>query len=308
MGEYSKEQIAKAKSVPLIDYLEAHGYSVIREGHYARLEEHDSFVILLDENRWIWNSEDIYGDTIDFLILVEKKTFRDAVHELIGDDPSRPPIQHLPRPKPSPPVSDEPVDRTLPRKCESHKRVYAYLTQTRCIAPSIVRDLLEKNELYEATRSHNAVFVRYVDGVPRYCFQRGTSSYSASWRGETAWSEKDYAWCRVGENLSTIYVFEAVIDALSYATLVMRKRKNWHELTLITLGGRSLAPLYQFLSDHPQAVSRIVVCTDNDNCGNKTAANIQEKFSDNYTVLRSLPSFGKDWNDTLCHIYKEKGE
>ncbi len=298
MARFSEEQIACAKAVPLIEYIEKRGYEFKREGKYARLVEHDSLVISIDGNWWKWNSEGIGGDTIDFLVSYEKKSFRDAVAELIGDFP----IERIERvrhraPLPASVKTEAAAERVLPPRNDNHNRVYAYLTKTRKIAPSIVRDLIDKNELYESAGTHNAVFVRYIDGVPRYCFQRGTCSFLKPFRGELWPERKEYAWLRIGAEQRTIYVFEAVIDALSFATIAMRLRMDWRKLTLITLGGNSLLALHRYLADHPNT-ERIVVCTDNDEGGRSACDAIRVMYEGDYAVSRLTPN-EKDWNDML---------
>ena len=297
MARFSPEQIAKAKAVPLIEYIEKRGYEYKREGRYIRLLEHDSLVIHADENWWKWNSQDVGGDTIDFLVHYEKKPFRDAVSELINEFPADhiERIRHRPSPRLSEPEAV--TARVLPPRHTNHDRVYAYLTRTRKIAPSIVRELIKNNELYESADKHNAVFVQYVNGVPRYCFQRGTCSFLPPFRGDTSWSEKEYAWLRIGAEKRIIFVFEAVIDALSFATIAMRLRIDRHSLTLVTLAGTSLRALHRYLEDNPET-NAIVVCTDNDEGGAKAAEAITEAFGNSFAIYRLAPD-AKDWNEML---------
>ncbi len=299
-SKMTDEQIARAKAVPLIDYLEKRGYELKRDGaHYVRLAEHDSLVISLEHNLWKWNTGNMGGDTIDFLMKYEGKSFPDAVIELTEEYPAD-------RIKPIARKAErERGEFVLPTRNDTHNRVYAYLTKTRGIAPSIVRELLGDDTLYESAKYHNAVFVRYVDGVPRYCFKRGTSTYKA-YRGEEENSDKRFAWQMLGTEQDTVYVFESPIDALSYATLVMRKDGNLRrrELTYLALGGTSLSALVQYKKDHT-ALSRIIVCVDNDKGGDKIFAALERSFGAEHQIIRHLPPVGKDWNDTLL-AYQNK--
>ena len=89
-------------------------------------------------------------------------------------------------------------------------------------------------------------------------------------------------------------VFEACIDAASYATLLlMQGKKPLAGRDYLALGGLGMAPLSNYLLNHPQ-IKRVKLMLDNDSAG-------QEAALENYTVETVIPEFGKDWNDTLLH-------
>ena len=67
----------------------------------------------------------------------------------------------------------------------------------------------------------------------------------------------------------------------------------------ISLGGTSTLGLYQFLENHPK-VTHCLICTDNDEAGEKLAAKIVE--SSGITSERILPPHGNDWNDALLAL------
>lgn len=70
-----------------------------------------------------------------------------------------------------------------------YKRVFAYLTKTRCIAPEIVNELMHKKYLYEDVM-HNCVFVGYgTNKLPAYATVRGTLT-DVQYRKDSPGSDK----------------------------------------------------------------------------------------------------------------------
>jgi 5S rRNA maturation endonuclease (ribonuclease M5) len=95
-------------------------------------------------------------------------------------------------------------------------------------------------------------------------------------------------------NGHTLLVYESPIDAISHAQINpdLSGRR-------LSLGGTALSALAHFMEIHPE-IRRVVVCTDNDEAGNRAAAEIAKKFGTQYKISRLFPSDGaKDWNETL---------
>ena len=64
------------------------------------------------------------------------------------------------------------------------RRVFAYLTRTRCLDGSVVNAFSKKRMLYEDAKYHNAVFVGYdKDGVARHAHKRGTCTKGDPFKG-----------------------------------------------------------------------------------------------------------------------------
>lgn len=79
------EFIRKARNADLLDYLHSQGYRLVKSSpREYRLLDHDSLVI--SNNRWHWFSRDTGGNTLDFLIKYEGKSFNDAVGILTGKE------------------------------------------------------------------------------------------------------------------------------------------------------------------------------------------------------------------------------
>jgi hypothetical protein len=99
----------------------------------------------------------------------------------------------------------------------------------------------------------------------------------------------------VNTSSNTVAVFESPIDALSHRSLF----PDFDGYRLSLGGSTAMLALTHFL-DRNRSITRCVVCTDNDEAGHRAAAEIAEKFS--ITVIRDVPAFGKDWNETLQKI------
>ncbi len=81
---YTQNQINRAKNIDLLDYVRQRGYSLIQSAaNEYRLKEHDSLVI--SNNKWKWFSQNIGGDTLDFVTKYEGKSFKDAMEILLGE-------------------------------------------------------------------------------------------------------------------------------------------------------------------------------------------------------------------------------
>ena len=98
----------------------------------------------------------------------------------------------------SPPMSsrpklEEPKQLEIPSVNGHMRRIFAYLCQTRGIAPEVVSAFARKGLLYESADHHNAVFVgRDEQGEIRHLHARGTLTGS-HFRQTLPGSEKEYS-------------------------------------------------------------------------------------------------------------------
>jgi hypothetical protein len=287
----SREQIAKAKEVPILDYVLTHEpNNVKRVGNEYRLKDHDS--LTMSNGKWHWQSRGIGGATataLNYLIEVRGFTFVEAVKHLAGDE-----VRYYavtPQAKPPP----EGKSFTLPPRNHNNMRAIAYL-QSRGIAKPLILDCIERGSVYESAKFHNCVFVgRDESGTARYASYRGTLG---TFRRDEDGSDKQYGFVLPpsNPNSQTVAVFESAVDALSHQTL-FPKFSGWR----LSLGGTALAALTHFLEVHSE-IRQYVICTDNDKAGEHAMAKIEEL--PDIVVVRDLPPVGKDWNDTLLAAQK----
>ena len=307
---YTKGQYERAKRASALEYARSAGYELKRDGARTfSLKEHDSMVFT-EDGRWYWNSRDLRGRALEFIMAYEGKTLPEAVNLLAGEDRREP----SPPSEQAAPPKQEPMPFQLPERSDSMKRLFAYLCGGRHIDREIVEFLIRDHRLYEGVlRSaqdgagkelHNAVFLGLDEnGTPRSAFQRGLLS-DAPFKRETAGSRKEYAFVLPGRpGTDTVYVFEGAIDAMSHATLFKLLGKDWRSADRIALGGVSTLPLLRYLEHRPD-VTEIGLALDGDAAGQNGLQKIKKELEENNCVSkRGCRIFRepeeKDWNDYL---------
>ena len=216
-------------------------------------------------------------------------------------------LENLPSRSPpmsSPPKQEEPKQLEIPSANGNMRRVFAYLCQTRGIAPEVVSAFARKDLLYESANHHNAVFVgRDEQGKIRHLHARGTLTGS-HFRQTLPGSEKEYSFHWPGTS-GELYAFEAPIDMLSYISL---HPEGWQSHTYVALCGVSAAPIHHLLKIQPQ-LEEVTLCLDNDEAGHKAARRIAGELLRewNVTVSAEFPTL-KDWNDELLSFRQEESQ
>ncbi len=120
-------------------------------------------------------------------------------------------------------------------------------------------------------------------------------------KGEVKGSNKAYVPSpRYNPKSDNVAVFESVIDALSYESMMKSEPSN-----TITLSGVSFSRLSQYLKDNPQT-KHIIMMLDNDEVGISTSKKMGEHCAHlGYNVMLDLPKNYKDWNDELVNENKK---
>ena len=269
-------------------------------GNVYCTKTHDS--LRISNGKWCWFSRGIGGySALDYLIKVNGYSFLEAMETISGRAAAMPPI--------SMPPAEKPRTKTLllPERSPTHDRVIAYLTG-RGIDREILDYCIQTGRLYESLPHHNAVFLGFdTQGKARFGCQRGTGK--ARFHGDLNGSDKRFGFSLTGDSQS-LHLFEAPIDALSYATLCKMNGVHWREQNLLSLAGvyrpsqkgppRLPLALEHFLGEHPQ-VKNVLLHLDNDLPGKQAAQAILSALPENVQGENRPPSFGKDVNDTLCH-------
>lgn len=269
-------------------------------GNVYCTKTHDS--LRISNGKWYWFSRGIGGaSALDYLIKVNGYSFLEAMETISGRAAAMPPISMPPTAEP------RPKTLLLPERSHTHDRVIAYLTG-RGIDREILDYCIQIGRLYESLPHHNAVFLGFdTQGKARFGCQRGTGK--VRFHGDLNGSDKSFSFSLTGDTPS-LHLFEAPIDALSYATLCKMKGVHWRQQNLLSLAGvyrpSQKAPpqlplaLEQFLKDNP-GVNRVCLHLDNDLPGKQAAQAILTALPENVQGENRPPPFGKDVNDTLCH-------
>lgn len=290
MGYVTKEQITRAKEVPILEYVLANEPENVKKiGSEYRLKDHS---VTMSNGKWHWHSHGVGGEkatALNYLITVRGFSFVDAVEQLAGVDYQIYDISNKTNHSERNPFS-------LPKRNISNYRVIEYL-QGRGIETPLIIDCIKRSLLYESATYHNCVFLGRDDkGKARFAAMRGTMG---DFKCDADGSDKKYGFALPPSdtNSDTVAVFESPIDVLSHACL-FPDIDCWR----LSLGGTALAALTNFLDRH-SGIRNCVVCTDNDKAGNTAAAKIAEISS--IAVTRDIPPFGKDWNETLISTRNE---
>ena len=307
---FSPETVEQARQIDLLTYLsiyEPENLVRITSNVYCT-REHDSLKI--SNGKWYWWSRGFGGaSALDYLIKVKDFHFADAVQLLTGEGSIRA----------SPPKTQkktEPKPLYLPPKNATCSCVLWYLTG-RGIDETIIRDCIKAGTIYESADYHNAVFVgKDEKGEPRFATCRGTKG--SSFKRDASGSDKRFSFRLVADGACTsLHLFEAAIDLLSYATYLKCKNRDYQKENLLSLAGvyqpkkdikSSKVPvaLREFLKKNTQ-IKTIFLHLDNDKAGRLSTKALTELLKNEYEIVDAPPPIGKDVNDFLiCYLRSEE--
>ena len=245
------------------------------------------------------------GDAVDFFRYFYGESEEQAVAMLLNcsvQDLEKLPARSPPRAAPFKEREEKMLE--VPPAYGNMRRAFAYLCQTRGIAPEVVSAFARKGLLYESADHHNAVFVgRDEQGKIRHLHARGTLTGS-HFRQTLPGSEKEYSFHWPGTS-GKLYTFEAPVDMLSYISL---HPEGWQGHTYVALCGVSAAPIHHLLETQPQ-LEEVTLCLDSDEAGQSAARRIATELLNewNVTVSAEFPTL-KDWNDELLSFRQEENQ
>lgn len=312
MPGVTKEQIAKARAVDLLAYLQTYEPDVLkRDGHgNYRHKEHDSLVF--HNNYWYWNSRGRSINALDYLVEIRGYGLVDAVNTLIDGSARASPSYSAPSAKEKPPPEKKPFRLPWARRCATF--MVAYL-QRRGIHTDVIQRCMQSGSLYEGRYNGEAVCVfagRDDAGAARFACVRGIAG---DLRKDISGSDKRYSFFYPPEQPGSrqLAVFEAPIDVLSHASLQKLEGWKWNGYRL-SLGGTSPVALVAFLERHPE-ISRVALYLDNDRAGLINARKINKLLrADNrfkhirVSVNPPRVEGGKDYNDKLRAVIRQRQE
>lgn len=300
----TKKQRYLAGRTDLVALLRSRGETLKKLGSEWEWKFHDERVTIRN-NVWFDQYTQKGGDAVDFFRYFYGESEEQAAAMLLNCS-----VADLEKllacspPMSSRPKLEEPKQLEIPPANKDMRRVFAYLCQTRGIAPEVVSAFARKGLLYESADHHNAVFVgRDEQGKPRHFHARGTLTGS-HFRQTLPGSEKEYSFHWPGTS-GKLYAFEAPIDLLSYISL---HPEGWQDHSYVALCGVSAAPIHHLLETQPQ-LQDVTLCLDNDKAGHNAARRIAGELLREWNVTVSAEfSTLKDWNDELLANHQEESE
>lgn len=286
---YSQEQIDRANSTNIEEFLRSKGEAVTRSGKEVRWKAHDS--VTIKDNKWFRHSRSKGGFPLDFVMEFYGVSFPEAMEMLIKEAGS---CTKEVTPAPAP-------EFKMPMHNVTNANVIKYLTECRGISEELVTAFIDSGDIYEEAGHHNAVFVgRDPQGLPRYAHCRGTNP-DEKFRIDIPGSDKAYNFSYEGTG-DQLAVFEAPIDLLSF---IDTHRNNWEKFSYLSLGGVGYKALEQYLKDH-STIRQVFLCLDSDAAGDEACSRLSRVLPDRLEVYRMRPQL-KDWNEILISDIDDKG-
>lgn len=282
---FSEEQLMRASNIDIVQMLKSQGETLKKQGKVYRWMRYDSTVI--HQNEWYRHSRQVGGGPIQFMQHFYDMNFVDAVKYLLNGEEGAEfkQAEHIETEKP---------EFKMPDLSKNMHRTFAYLIKTRNIDPEIVQFFVKEKKILETEEYHNVAFCGYDENDEiRQMHLRSTRSNDRFFM-DVEGSDKQYYFRHIG-NDNELYVFEAPIDMLSFITM---NKENWQEHSYVCLGGVAGDALKNVLDTIPK-ISRVHMCVDNDEAGDKTVNRISGELDARNVIWDRLLPEHKDWNEDL---------
>lgn len=297
---FTPEQLEKANNVNIILYAHRAGYELhpIKDKGY-RIPGYGGLYIDQNGSKWNCFSQLKGGGPIQFVMHMEGKSWVEAIKHLLNieHEPDHPIYIRVPVPQ------KQRGKLILPEKNNTYKHVFAYLIGHRKLDKDIIYELVKQGKIYE-NKLRSCVFVGFnKDGEVKYASVRSTNTMGNVYRWDVENSDKAFGFSIVGKS-TTLRIFEAPIDLISYITIVRKYSINDFKDHMLALGCLGDTAIDQYLKDHPD-IQELVFCLDNDpeEWGLKAFERFRDKYWLNYKVSSHFPEF-KDWNEQLVKFVK----
>lgn len=306
MAYYQQEVISKVKQIDLFTYLKNNNPEELNccGKNTYETKTHDSLKI--SNGMWYWFSQGIGGKSaLDYLILVEGESFLSAMDILTNSSSSK--SNYV-----EPLIKKEPVKFIMPVKNEDDNIAKSYLIN-RGIDESIIQECIDRDLIFQEKDTNNVVFIGLNDtNEAAYAALRGCTQlrYFKEARG----SDKTFSFRLEGKS-DELHLFESAIDVLSYATILKLNNKSWNEYNLLSLAGiykpasdinYSKVPKSLDLFLEKNKIVKIYLHLDNDIAGRLSTLAIKKQLETKYEIIDSPSTIGKDVNDFLLSIKKNK--
>ena len=142
---------------------------------------------------------------------------------------------------------------------------------------------------------HNAVFVgKDEHGIARHAHKRGLYTLGPGFKRNVAGCDPKYSFHHIGSS-DRLYVFEAPIDLLSFATIYPR---DWQQHSYVALCGTSSHAMLWMLEQNP-ALQKVLLCLDHDEAGIEATGRLLDILHGKEYSAWPRPPDWKDWNETL---------
>lgn len=294
----SKQEINDLKNISIVDFCEKNGIELSGNGNWKSLVEHNSCVIDVNNNSFVWNSKQKSGDIINFVEEYYNVDFKEAT-QILG---AKKDVPYL--------IKTYQDEVTIPKELKdisllqndlqeqnNMKHIYAYLNKTRKIDYAIVQEFVDKKLIAEDI-NRNLIFKTFDKEDKEKLIalsKKGTSV--KPYQFISPHSENVGFRFATSDTVKTLYVYEAPIDLMSHYEMNKKKLIKDNALLLAMTGLKSNAVLNNIKEYDPE---KVVFCVDNDDAGKhfieKMRSILPENLKDKMEIL--VPE-KKDWNEDI---------
>ena len=299
-----KTDVEKVRSFSAFDYMKNYQPDMlVKNGRTDYVHrEHDS--LHFSNGKWYWWSQGKGGTSaLDYLVIVEGHTFKDACNYLLD-------LMNISAPVITYDYSKSTKPFELPQKDANNDLVIHYLCDKRKIDREIVDYFISTKQIYQSYKFKNAVFVGYDGDQPAYAFKR---SVFKNHKLDHAGSNKAFSFSFTNPNNTILHVFEAAIDLLSYMTILKMDHQDYKQYNYLSLAGASNQIASKREPDIPIAlksflernsnIQTIVFHLDNDKVGIGATTKIMNVLSQKYDCIDDHPKSAKDVNEELIEYF-----
>ena len=301
-GSVNNEQIERAKTVNLPEFLMANGFELKKVGTEYVWKEHDSLHIKNnapgERGEWFRFSTHQGGDNIDFVRQFMNKSFVEAVEMLSGERAAERSYvqQHSTPPKKSEP--EKPKDIKLYEN-DNANRVYAYLCKTRGLDYNLISELVKNGSIAQEQKTGNVLFKYFDENKKVVGAEKVGTSTEHRFKGIEPGSASGYGFEVVRGKGENAFFFESAIDMLSY---LQKNNKELQNCRLVSMMGVKPNTVIDTMKRNNIAPENVYLCSDNDKAGNEFAERLQAEYPQMKRLV--TPDIYKDWNDMLRDIRK----
>lgn len=290
-------------SVSILDYAEEvlNLATVTTSGGLYQLVDHDSCKIY-PNNTYYRFSSGRGGSVIDFAMEFGELSLPDAIESVkgyyLGHGPSNIKTTN----------TKQSTTFALPLKAADNKRVYAYLSKTRCIRPEIINEYIKRGLVFQEDGNANCVFVGKVGNEIHYAARRSSNS-KASYKQDVPGSFPEVG-VFFDNQSDTLVITESVIDQMSYQSLESNPKECSYLATNGTAKAIGVLKFHLIKRQGSELIKNVVIALDNDKPGEEAAEKISSFLDEQYPEINKYVVFPKqnDWNADLKYFVRGEVE
>ena len=298
----SEEQIERANTVNLPQFLMQNGFDLKRVGREYVWKDHDSMHIKDNApgERGVWHrfSTDEGGDNIAFLRQYMNMSFVEAVEALNGEHYDRtytPP--HTDTPKKT--AEKEGVPEI--NEADNCKRVFAYLCKTRGLDYDLIVSLVKQGLISQEEKRGNVLFKFFDENGKVIGAEKVGTSTEYRFKGIAEHSAEGHGFEVVKGSGEKAFFFESAIDMLSYLQMHDNELDN---CLMVSMMGLKPSIVFDTVLRYNIPPQNVFLCSDNDEKGNQFAERLMSEYPEMKRIV--TPDTYKDWNDMLRGIPKKE--